>query len=417
MSDSSFMILLARNEEIFGDPAVFIQNLSNSETVSIVNLGMSEEAEGALLLELTIEGRPCQAVLTPEECQVPPYFRQEHLFSDEEIESLQKVSMGLGVDMVFKDDSARCFHDQIKLLHALCPDLLAVMDCSAEKLLSGRWVSLAALSKIPPAPRYMFTVQAVVGDEDQEEVWLHTHGLKRCGLYELEILGSTKAMAEEHYHILENFAYRMLDKKEPLMEGEPLLLARAADHYLVVTAINWKKALSYYPGIHLGDEKDRDDEVHGEGSCVVMMYRNEKEESLRKVSPVQEFDPYLKQNPMYMISTAETERMSRLAFERIPYMVRAFFDGQEDKVILVKLGLTTDRDHWEGDTPVKEHIWFEVKDILEEGMVAELTQEPYYVSGLKEGDRGTYSFDMVTDWIIMTKEAHITPDDVYRLKV
>ncbi|MBP5732650.1 MAG: hypothetical protein J6W66_02320 [Lachnospiraceae bacterium] len=44
-----------------------------------------------------------------------------------------------------------------------------------------------------------------------------------------------------------------------------------------------------------------------------------------------------------------------------------------------------------------------------------MTQEPYYVSGIKEGDVGTYSFDDVTDWLVFTKERRISPDDAYLL--
>jgi hypothetical protein len=47
--------------------------------------------------------------------------------------------------------------------------------------------------------------------------------------------------------------------------------------------------------------------------------------------------------------------------------------------------------------------------------VAELTQEPYYVSGIKAGDTGTYPFSDITDWLIYTKDGNITPDDAYRL--
>ena len=146
-----------------------------------------------------------------------------------------------------------------------------------------------------------------------------------------------------------------------------------------------------------------------------MIYRNEREEQEKHYTPVQDFDQFLDQNPMYMFSTSETKRMSDLAIERIPYMLKAF--ENKDNTVIVKVGLITDKEHWDGDTPQKEHIWFELKDVKDGSIVAELTQEPYYVSGIKAGDTGTYPFSDITDWLIFTKENRIAPDDAYLLEM
>ena len=55
------------------------------------------------------------------------------------------------------------------------------------------------------------------------------------------------------------------------------------------------------------------------------------------------------------------------------------------------------------------------KDVKDGSIVAELTQEPYYVSGIKQGDTGTYPFSDITDWLVFTKECRISPDDAYLL--
>ncbi|MBQ1745463.1 MAG: DUF2314 domain-containing protein, partial [Clostridiales bacterium] len=53
--------------------------------------------------------------------------------------------------------------------------------------------------------------------------------------------------------------------------------------------------------------------------------------------------------------------------------------------------------------------------IKNDSVVGELTQEPYYVSGMKQGDTGTYPFSDITDWLIFTKENRVSPDDAYLL--
>ena len=126
----------------------------------------------------------------------------------------------------------------------MVPGLLAVMDVAAEKLISGRWISLASKSKVMPSPRYLFTVQAVSGDDD--EVWLHTHGLKRCGLYELEIMYSDKNLYSTHYQIIETMAFRMLEAEEPVKPGDAVFNAQLSNgNYLVTTAVNWEEALPF----------------------------------------------------------------------------------------------------------------------------------------------------------------------------
>ena len=107
--------------------------------------------------------------------------------------------------------------------------------------------------------------------------------------------------------------------------------------------------------------------------------------------------------------------MSRLARERIDYLKKGF--ELEGSLATVKIGLVIDKEHWDGDDPKlnREHIWFEVKDIKDGEVVAQLTQDPYYIAGIQKGDVGTYCFDEITDWAVYTEDDCIGPDDAYLL--
>lgn len=115
-----------------------------------------------------------------------------------------------------------------------------------------------------------------------------------------------------------------------------------------------------------------------------------------------------------MLSNKETDRMRKLARERINYMIKMADD--DDAQILVKIGLKIDEEYEDVDIE-KEHIWFELLEVKSDSLVGELTQEPYYVNNLKPGDVREYSFDDITDWIIFTKDERITPDDVYLIEL
>ena len=411
MKEPSYMIVIPKNEKDMEDPKSFLDNLMNNELINIKDMHLDENR--GMVIDFEIEGSEYEAVLNPEQVEIPGMVRPEHSFTEEEFKMLDEARVGLSVCMDFEGDSNRCFYDQLRFINVLFPEMLAVLDCPSEKLLSGKWVSLAAGSKTLPAPRYLFTVQAI--SDGGEEVWLHTHGLKRCGLYELEILCSNKDFFNDHYKMIESFALRMLESDESIEPGDGVFVGQAAGKVLTLTAVDWHEALEFYPDATLGTEEDREDGVHGEDTYVLMIYKNERDEESKRYTIVQDFNQFLDQNPMYMFSKEETKRMSDLAIERIPYMLKAF--ENKDNTIIVKIGLVTDQAYWDGDKPQREHIWFELKDVKDDQIVAELTQEPYYVSGFKTGDTGTFPFSEITDWLIFSKERRITPDDAYLLEL
>ena len=410
MQEPSYMIAIPKDQGLIEDPKNFLGNLTSCAFIKINDMDIDDTR--GLVVDLTIGDNDYEVEINPTGVEIPDFVRPEHAFTDEEVKMLDEAQAGLSVCFDYEGDSNQCFYDQLRIIDALFPELLAVLDCPSEKLLSGKWVSLAAKSSVLPAPRYLFTVQAI--SDGGDEVWLHTHGLKRCGLYELEILNSNKEFFNDHYKMIEAFALRMLESDESIEPGDAVFIGQAAGKQLTLTAVDWKEALEHYPDVTLGTEEDRDDGVHGEDTCVLMIYKNERAEEQQIYTPVDDFNQFLGQNPMFYFSTEETKRMSALARERLPYMIKAF--GNKENTVIAKIGLTIDKEHWSNpDKPEKEHIWFEIKDIKNDSVVGELTQEPYYVSGMKQGDTGTYPFSDITDWLIFTKENRVSPDDAYLL--
>ena len=367
-------------------------------------------------LELSSQGQAYTLSLYLTPFGIPPLYRCQHYFPDVDAEELEAREQGLAVEMTFGPDPLASYHLQLQVIHTLLPDTLAVMDDSSEKLLSGRWVALAAASHIPPAPRYIYTVQAVSGDES-DCVWLHTHGLNRCGITELEVLDSSRQTYESHYHILETMANRLLEEEEPLEPGEPLYLARLTDETaLVTTLVPWQDAVGFYDEDLLGGREDREESHNGDTSAV-FVYPTFEDFEAGNIAPVRIFDEILAGNPIYMISSQETRRMKALATERLPYLLAALADSRNQA--LVKLGLTVDEEHRQDqeEEDSREHIWFKVLGYQDGAFTAELTQDPYYIAGLRTGHVGQYPVEQLTDWMLFTPERRITPDDVYMLEL
>lgn len=333
--------------------------------------------------------------------------RQGYYFTEEEMEAIARSESALTVFMEFPGDSRKAYHLQLKVVKAMVPDLLAVMDESAERLVSGRWVTLATESNVAPSAQSLFTVQAVGGENGS--VWLHTHGLNRCGLYELEVLGSDQDNYSDHFNVINTFASILLDSKDRPEPGDGVRIGMFdVNRPMVATYVSWTKGLSEYPGIDLGGIEDRR-QGHNTKTAVVFLYKEEKDEMTRTFRKVSDFNGLWADNPLFFISTRETERMSALARERFG-MVK--YMAEKNCPVILKIALRTDHGESEDD---HEHIWFELIRFDGDEFEARLTQEPYDVSAMHTGDVGRYSVDNVTDWLIQTPDFTVAPDNAYLL--
>ncbi|SHO51112.1 DUF4026 domain-containing protein [Anaerocolumna xylanovorans] len=402
--DNLSMMLAIPEKEDIEDQEILLSRLDAVPEIHIISR-KKEDYKMSLVIEY--REQEFQLLLYPDSFVLPEFYRQQHLFPDVDMKKLALAESGITVEMLFGENSLESYHLQLKIMHSMLPDMLALLDISSEKILSGRWVAMAAASKVPPAPRYIYTVQAV---SDEDEVWLHTHGLNRCGITELEVLHSTKITYNSHYNIIETAANRLLEAEEPIKEKEPLYLARLSeDIYMIITLIPWAEALKEYDEDILGGKNDRK-ESHNGYTSAIFVYHTEADYKKKKYNPVSIYDEVLKDNPIYMITNAETARMRSLAIERINYVRKAL--EQEENHILVKIGLIVDEE-FQNEDNFHEHIWFELLEFNGNKVTGELTQEPYYVKDMHTGSVGTYDMEDITDWLIFTPERRLSPDDAY----
>ena len=407
--ENSYMLAIPKDEEEIKNIDVIKERIANSKYFTLKNMYLSENKIPTN--EIEYNGNTYKFMIYPEPYKLPEMFRVQHIFRDVDIEEIEKNSMGLIVEMEFSDNILESFHLQLKIINTIFPEVLGVIDYSAEKILSGVWVDLAAKCSTPPAPRYIFTAQAVYSSDD--DVWLHTHGLNRCGLMELEVTGSTKETYENHYHVLESVASRLIDEPDSFDDGGAIFAARLSNNEpLVVTWVPWQDAVNMVKDGKLGGPDDRtDEEGHNGYTGTIVVYQSPEDMDNGNYSPLSVYDELLKDNPMFMLTNEETARMKALALERVDYMKRAF-NNSNVLGVLVKVGLTVD-DEYKNENNSKEHIWFDLKSVDEKTFTAELTQEPYMVKAMHTGDMATYPYEDITDWLIFTEEGRISSDEVY----
>ena len=412
--EPSYVMLIPKDDSLLDNPESLVKKLTAMSGIKVVST--TENDNGSYKIALEYNEESFDFFVSVEDFSPPELFRSEHNFTDEEAEIIQSAKRGLANSMTFGENNCSSFHLQIKLLCAMISEPAGIVDSSSERMLAGRWAKLAAQSEVAPSPEYLYVIQAVSGDAD--DVWLHTHGLNRCGGVELEILASDKESYVGQGNILNSLAKRTVSNGKSTDEYEPVYAMRLSDgEPLVATWISWEKALKMHPAKIVGGASDRE-EGHNVNTGVVFVYKEPQDVDNKKLSHVGIFNKLLSENPIMMITTEETERMRRLALERLDYMT-ALWNGRENfekLAIIIKVGLEVDEEYRDGN--MKEHIWFELKALNEPdgSFTAELTQEPYYVKALKAGDIRKCRFDEITDWIVFISDDRITPDSVYRLE-
>lgn len=341
----------------------------------------------------------------------PNMVRIRHQFTEEESEKIQQQSLGINVEMPFGKDYMKSFHLHLKIMDAILPDALAVYDISAMQLFSGAWLRLATTSSVPPPSEMMFVVHAV-HDENTNAVWMHTHGLNRCGVSELEVLGVTADNYQPFHNILNSTA-RIILNENYRVEPYTAIYAGALNEEVPinVTLVPWPTAIEDMSAEELGGVLSRKYDHHSYSS-VIYYYPSATAEEKQEVHPLRELDGQFGDNEIYFFSTRETENMHKRALERIDYMVKCAKENPEN--VLIKLGLQTDDGKEDGQ---KEHLWFEIVTMTgNRTFMGRCLNEPYFIAHLHAGDINTYSVEQVTDWQVRTDSGVYTPDDAYLME-
>lgn len=401
---NSYMIVIPKNQE--ENPLkTALERLSDSKEFKTKDINFN--IDGVTTLKVIYQKEEYDVGFYTKDISIPEYYVSNNfLFKEDEIKAILKAKTALTIFMKFNKDSKKSYHLQLKLATTLIPNLIGVIDESAEKLLSAKWVCMASSSKVLPSSKDLFNVQAVSGKDNK--VWLHTHGLCRCNLTELEILESDQEHYQQHYNLITTYAMFLIDLENKDVDKEKgTYIGQLINGCpIVVTSIPWTKGILEYKKLKLGGKKDRVGD-HNSKSNIIFLYTSEENEKNKILSKVSTYDELWKENPIFFFSDEETDRMKKLARERFSYVVSAF--KNKDNSVILKIGL-----------PLKEqgkfeHIWFELLEIKKDKLKAKLTQEPYNIPNMHTNDEAWFTKEDITDWIIYTKEFAVNPNNVYLL--
>lgn len=321
----------------------------------------------------------------------------------------------------------------MRIITAAANDPPAVLDVEP-----GKWHLRPALEELflnddmEPPGDVLWSIHAVgldIGEDcDGEDdcshdhdgpVWLHTHGLWRCGKPELEMLDVPTEHALAAGHILNTLAELMLEGElaEP---GEPFEIGEG----LQVAVQPWQVVAKHLPEDSPGSMSDREepaDNPHTGVRAVVCAPMSSNGDGAVWRWPEQVVRELEERGATLYMTTRATTRLARRAQASWPELAMAFASlhvlppseqGEPAALFLLKVGL---RENDDPSAP-REHLWFEMQHLAGDRAQGRLLNSPHTLSRVKAGDVVWLQRGEVSDWQVITPMGAFNPAETGALQ-
>lgn len=324
--------------------------------------------------------------------------------------------------MLDADDPVSSYRDLVRLLATTFPDSPGILDVNStswlkRQALDARFVADGAE---PPADA-LWIIHAVSAEQTSATpgaVWLHTHGLWRCGRPELEMLEVEPAFVASAARLVNEVAERLLDV-EPPPPAAPLDVGEQ----LSVTLHPWHTIIDQLAAGAPGGLADREDIQDGnvhQGVRAVVCGDHPHGGPRKQWSWPKDVLQRLDRDEAVLFKTRRaTDRMARQARHTWGELATAFVKLQPflpsaterpRAVVLVKVAFQYEDEPSE-DAPA-EHLWFEALRFEREVAEGKLLNDPIHVPSLKREQVCTLARDHLTDWLVQTEQGHFGPGDL-----
>lgn len=353
-------------------------------------------------------------------------YRNRNLQEDERIEMHQAAQVVECLTYLERDSAQTQLMLQFAVLDAVAGACYALQDLVASQFFSGAWLAEMAQTYTPPSLEMFYVIHAIVPeDEESDDFWLHTHGLLKFGLPELEILRARRDHLQACQGIIQTLAARMLDDPDIWQQDEAQLIAHSDKQDIHIRLMPWQEALTSNLLVPMkkglfrqkalpfnGDLSGREaDDIHTEPGMVIFADMDGHIQPLSAYGDIIGDDSHL----MLLLPNSETARMYFLAKEKLPLLAACMRRHPPEAGVwgyMMKIGCTSP------STEATEHMWFVLQDMDAQQVRAELVNDPFEIPEMKSGECYTLPLDEMTDWCIYSSplRARFAPDDAFALR-
>lgn len=327
--------------------------------------------------------------------------------TEDEIESVKSSKHFLSLITDIKvENPGEAFLEQVTTLITLAPDAVILLDETSFRINSGDWARDVLQNQIVPNPERMYSIHPVFQDE---ELWIHSHGLERFGLKNIEMLKAEKSKANMYIEFFNYVVKRLMNDNKVNLNEEIVV----GNKFSIVLR-EFNKVNHRLGSFIVGNRNDRN-ENHPTDNLIILESNGKNLLGQEKFSLIKDIEERLANNPIFFISKEETQRMSQLAQKKFKDFAELFikYKDSDDFKFLAKFGYEFDEPVNGGDE--KEHLWFEVLDVKGEELKVKLLNKPYHVEKLKVNEVYNNNIENLTDLLIGSKIGTFSPDEFYDL--
>jgi len=226
--------------------------------------------------------------------------------------------------------------------------------------------------------------------------WLHTHGLRRCGTVEVELVDVPKERVCDMKMLLQAAASRLIEEAAP----PSMCTAFEVSRETKVLWIPWAKAARK---LSIAGPGARRDPAHTEGTGVLRA----KPGRWRSCAP----QVAIEGRPRVLVSRAESQRMAAGARERWARFARLLdrHAGDEGWSFLAKASFAA-----EGPCG-REHLWMAVEDADAEGWTGRVLSHPCRAS-IAAGDSRRSELSELSGFQVRSPQGTFGPDELAELE-
>ncbi|MBY0587728.1 DUF4026 domain-containing protein [bacterium] len=300
---------------------------------------------------------------------------------------------------------------QLRLCEAISRDWSPVIfDASALVYRSADDIRLLTEAQTPPRKSSLFSIHKVRSTPEgavPASYWVHTHGLERAGIPDLEILSVPQPLLGASCELLDAVADLWIEFGTPDAE-----ISFAIGNSLEIAWRPWQAMAAELGTYDVGGREYRGPQYGHCGLRAVLVEPNQTPEGrvvweppislLRRVSRAE--------TTLYK-TVQESKRMARLARERWGVFGILFASPHpESWRFAIKLNFPMDDDPRHG-----EHLWFDVVGIRPGEVLGRLVSIPSHVKRQSLSGTTWHELKKLSDWRIVTPAGVFDPENAAAL--
>lgn len=408
---TSFIAAVPRDESQLSEAALpqLLQRLEQQKDITLLSVEFDDVRE-CPYVQVRFDDNAYGFHIMVQQAQETGMLRQLHYIPEETIAAVNKATLIFMLAMEFGADAQRSFQLQIKLLRAMLPDTLALLDFTRMTILSADWATLATVAPVPPAAEYLFSTHVQRGEKDGS-FWLFTCGLQALGVRDLELIGVTEENVDAAFNLLNAAASRVVELGSLPDAGEMMHVGRLGNGVpMVLTWQSPEQALQQFADDVFGGKNDRADVDPNTG--IVLAYPTKEDYDSRRPSPVTamsaealaDFSPVQSNRSLYLVA--------QLAKSRYAWLCKGF--AHADKAI-VRVEVELDEAKRAEFDCYYDLLWMTPEKIDETGITGTLLESSDMLEHFTEGSRQTIPAERISDFQFRIGDEVLAPDSVYLL--